>query len=239
MKTTLEHIPVELFHEIFIYLQFHEVFHTFSNLNSRFDAMFNNMILMPVYLGLSAMSIAVTEFYFTHLSQSTVCNRLISLCVSDTLTVDNGLWLAEHLSTFINLRHLSLIDIKRSSFELMLNTSSPNKSLIMFSIRYSDCYCRAAYTSEGVPEGAYYERIFHIFPLLHVCHLRFWRYMSSTLNREIVLPLNKAFMPIETSLLNLQSIVLRECSLAFLLHLLEHVPQLQDLSFGLCTPCSE
>jgi len=61
------------------------------------------------------MSIAVTEFYYTHLLQSNISSRLISLCVSDALAIDNGLWLAEHVSIFINLPHLSLIDIKRSS----------------------------------------------------------------------------------------------------------------------------
>jgi hypothetical protein len=236
MKTTLEHLSVELFYEIFTYFQFHEVFNTFSNLNSQFAAMFNNMILMPVYLGQNAMNIAVTQFYCTHLSQSNVCNHLISLCVSDTLAIDNGLWLALHLSTFINLRHLSLIDIKRSSFELMLNTSSPNKSFIMFSICYSDELYRAAYTFQGVPEGAYYERIFHLFPLLRVCHFGFRRYMYNTRDGQIALPPNKAFMSIQRILLNLQTIVLQECSLAFLKHLLEYVPQLQELSFGLCTP---
>jgi hypothetical protein len=234
--TTLEHLSVELFYEIFIYFQFHEVFTIFSNLNCRFTAIVNKMPLMPVYLGLNGMSIFLTEFYYTHLSQLNICNRLISLCVSDTLSIDNGLWLAEHLSTFINLRHLSLIDIKRSSFELMLNTSSPNTSVIMFIVRYSPYYYRAAYTFEGVPEGTYYERIFHLFPSLNVCDLRFWRYIYNTLDNKIVLPLNTAFMPIETSLLNLKSIVIRECSPIFLKHLLEHLPQLYELSFGLNAP---
>jgi hypothetical protein len=106
------------------------------------------------------MSIAVTEFYYRHLSQPNICNRLISLCGSDTLSIGNGLWLSEHLSTFINLRHLSLIDIQRSSFKLILNSLSPIKSLILFSVRFSNL-CRAAHTFRGVPEGAYYERIFH------------------------------------------------------------------------------
>ncbi|CAF4898421.1 unnamed protein product [Rotaria sp. Silwood1] len=181
------------------------------------------------------MSIAVTEFYKIHLLQQNIYSRLISLCVSHTLTIDDGLWLALDLSAFINLRHLSLIDIKRSCFELMLNTSSPNTSLVMFSIRYSEFY-QAAYTYKGVPEGAYYDRIFCLFPLLRVCHLRFWRYVYDSQVSQIVLPLNKTFIPIETNLLNLQSLVLRECSPAFLLHLLGHHPQLQELSFDLCTP---
>jgi hypothetical protein len=233
--TTFEHLSVELFYEIFIYFQFHEVFNIFPNINLRFAVIVNNMTLMPVYLGLNGMSIAVTEFYYRHLSQSNVCTHLISLCVSDTLAIDNGLWLAEHLSIFINLRHLSLIDIKRSSFELILNSFSSNTSLVMFTVHFPTFY-RAAYTYDGVPEGAYYERIFHLFPLLRVCHLRFRRCIHATLNSQIFLPPNKGFMPIETRLLNLQSIVLQECSLAFLRHLLEHHPQLCELSFGLSTP---
>jgi hypothetical protein len=234
--TTLEHLSVELFYEIFTYFQFHEVSNIFSNLNFRFATIVNKMPLMPVYLGLNGMSIGVTKFYYKYLSKLNVCNRLISLCVSDTLSIDNGLWLAKHLSTFINLRHLSLIDIKRSSFELILDTSSRNTSLIMFIVRYSHYYYRAAYTFEGVPEGSYYERIFHLFPSLHVCDLRLWRYIYDTLDNRIVLPLDKAFMPIETSLLNLKSIIIRECSPIFLKHLLEHLPQLYELSFRLSTP---
>ncbi|CAF3065226.1 unnamed protein product, partial [Rotaria sp. Silwood2] len=121
------------------------------------------MPLTSVYLGLNGMSISMTDFYYRHLSQSNICHRLISLCVSDTLSINNGLWLSSHLSTFINLRYLSLIDIKRSSFELILNSVSPMNSLIIFSVRFATFY-RAAYTFIGVPEGAYYERIFHLFP---------------------------------------------------------------------------
>ena len=156
MATTLEHLSVELLYEIFIYLQFHELFNVFSDLNSRFAAIVSNISLIRVYLGLNGMNMALTEFYYTHLSQPNVSNRLISLCVSDTLVIDNGLWLAEHLSTFSNLRLLSLIDIKRSSFELILNAFSSNTSLFMFSVHFPTYY-RAAYTYEGVPEGAYYE----------------------------------------------------------------------------------
>ncbi|CAF3011879.1 unnamed protein product [Rotaria sp. Silwood2] len=168
MTTTLEHLSVELLYEIFIYFQFHEAFNIFSNLNSQFAAIIRNMSFMPIYLGLNGMSVEVTEFYYRHLSQPNICNRLISLCVSDTLAIDNGLWLASHVSTFINLRHLSLIDIKRSSFEFILNSLSPINSLIMFSIHFLTDY-RAAYTFIGVPEGAYYERIFRLFPSLRVC----------------------------------------------------------------------
>jgi hypothetical protein len=104
MATRLEHLSAELFYEIFIYFQFHEVFNIFSNLNSRFAAIVdNNISSMPIYLGLNRMSIEITNFYYEHLSQPNICNRVISLCVSDTSAISNGLWLAEHVSTFIYL----------------------------------------------------------------------------------------------------------------------------------------
>ncbi|CAF2933367.1 unnamed protein product [Rotaria sp. Silwood2] len=207
----------------------------FSNVNSRFTNIVRNIPFIRVYLGLNGISIAVTEFYKIDLLQQNRYSRLISLCVSHTLTIDDSLWLALDLSTFTNLRHLSLIDIKRSYFELMLNMCSPNTSLVVFGIRYSEFY-QAAYTYKGVPERAYYERIFCLFPLLRVCHLRFWRYVYDSQVSRIVLPVNRTFIPIETNLLNLQSLVLRECSPAFLLHLLGYNPQLQELNFNLCTP---
>jgi hypothetical protein len=229
MATTFEHLSVELFYEIFIYFQFHEVFSIFSNLNSQFAAIINNISIMPVYLGLNGMSIEVTNFYYTYLSQPNIPNRLISLCVSDTLTIDNGLWLAEHISTFINLRHLSLIDIKRSSFELILNSCPPINSLIVFSVCFSN-ENRAAYTFMGVPEGAYYEQIFHVFPSLRVYHLLFWRYVYPILDNEFVVPPDRPFIPVQIGLLNLQSLTLH-CSPSFLSHLFEHLPQLQKLNY--------
>ncbi|CAF3292720.1 unnamed protein product [Rotaria sp. Silwood2] len=235
MITKFDDLSVELFYEIFIYFQFHEIFNIFSNLNPRFTAIVSNIPFIRANLGLNGMSIAVTEFYYAHLLQPNVCDRLISLCVSHTLAIDNGLWLASNLSEFINLRHLSLIDIKRSCFELMLNTSTPNTSLVIFNVHYTEYY-QAAYTFKGVPEGAYYKRIFRLFPLLRICRLRFRRHIYNTLDTQIVLPLNKTFIPIETNHLHLQSLVLRECSPAFLSHLLEYYPQLEELSFDLSTP---
>jgi len=167
------------------------------------------------------MSIKVTKFYYAHLSQPIICSRLISLCVSDTFAINNGLWLASHVSTFINLRHLSLIDIQRSSFESILNSLSPIYSLIMFSVRFSHNY-RAAYTFRGVPEGTYYGRIFYLFPSLRVCHLLFLRYIFYT-------PDSKDIRPVDRTL------ALRDCSPSSLSHLLEHLPQLEQLSYELNT----
>jgi hypothetical protein len=67
MATTFEHLCIELLYEIFIYFQFHEIFNIFSNLNSRFVGVLDNMSFMPIYLGLNGMSIALTEFYYRRL----------------------------------------------------------------------------------------------------------------------------------------------------------------------------
>ena len=67
MATTFEHLSVELFYEIFIYFQFHEIFNIFSNLNSRFAAIIDNTSVMPVYLGFNGMSIEVTITSIIHI----------------------------------------------------------------------------------------------------------------------------------------------------------------------------
>ncbi len=229
MPTVFEDLSVELIYEIFSYFQYDEIWNIFSDLNSRFTGMINNMSFMPIYLGFNGMSIALTEFYYRHLSQLNVSNSLISLCVSDKFAFDNGLWLSSHLSTFINLRHLSLIDIKRSTFELILNSLSPMNSLNIFSVHFS-ASDRARDTFFGVPEGVYYERIFRLFPSLHVCHLLFKRSIRHTIDSQFVLPSNKPFLPIQTSLLNLKSLKIK-CSIYFLSHLLEHLPQLEQLNY--------
>ncbi|UJR38254.1 hypothetical protein I4U23_030927 [Adineta vaga] len=229
MATTLEDLSVELFYEVFTYFQFHEVFNIFSTLNSRFAVMINNMPLTSVYLGLNGMSISVTEFYYTRLSQLNNCTRLISLCISDTLSITNGLWLSSYLSTFVNLRHLSLIDIKRSSFELILNSPSPINSLIVFSVRFSNLW-RASFSYIGIPEGAYYERIFYLFPSLRLCHLLFYPYTHYTPDSQFVLPPDRIFMPIEVSLLNVQSLTI-QCSPSLLSYLFEYLPKLERLYY--------
>ncbi len=229
MPTVFENLSVELIYEIFLYFQYYEIWNIFSDLNSRFTAMINNMSFMPVYLGFNGMSIVLTEFYYRHLLQPNVFNSLISLCVSDKFAFDNGLWLSSHLPTFINLRHLSLFDIKRSTFELILNSLSPMNSLNIFSVDFSESD-RAHYTFFGVPEGVYYERIFRLFPSLHVGHLLLKRYMHHTIDSQFVLPSNKPFLPIQTSLSNLKPLKI-ECSIYFLSHLIEYLPKLEQLNY--------
>jgi hypothetical protein len=229
MQTLFEDLPVELIYNIFLYFDYYEIWNIFSDLNSRFTGMIDNISFMPVYLGFNGMSIELTEFYYKYLSQPNVFNSLISLCVSDKFAFDNGLWLSSHLSQFINLRHLSLFDIKRSTFELILNLLSPMNSLKRFSVNFSETD-RAYYTFCGVPEGVYYERIFRLFPSLHVCHLLLRRFMRDTIDSEFVLPSDKPFLPIQTYLPKLKSLTI-ECSIYFLSHLIEHLPQLEQLNY--------
>jgi hypothetical protein len=89
-------------------------------------------------------------------------------------------------------------------------------SVNIFSVRLPEDY-HALYSFFGVPEGAYYERIFHLFSSLRVCHLLFQRYTHYILDSQFVLPSDRPFMPIQTSLLNLQSLKI-ECSIFFLPH---------------------
>ena len=210
-------------------IQFHEIWNMFWNVNSRLTAIIKNLPSISVYLGRCGMNIEVTHFYYKYLSQSNFCTRLTSLCVSDTFSIDNGLWFAKYGSTFINLRHLSLIDVKRSSFEMILNSLSPIDSLIMFSVHFALADCRVASTFAFVPEGAYYGRIFRLFPSLHVCHLLFGRNDHHTYESPFW-TVSLFTMPIRNNLLKLRSLTLRYCSPQFLPRLFQHLPQLEQLS---------
>ena len=229
MTTVFEDLSIELIQEVLLYFQYHEIWKMFSNLNSRLTTIVKNMSFMPIYLGFNGMSISTSEFYYRHLSQGNFFKCLISLCVSDEFAFDNGLWLASHLSTFVNLRHLCLIDIKRFTFESILNSLLPMYSLNIFSVRFSGS-SHVLYTYEGIPEGAYYDRIFHLFPLLCVCHLDFQRCIHDTIDNKFVLPSDRPFMPMHINLLNLRSLAV-SCSRNFLSHLLEHLPQLEQLNY--------
>ena len=139
MATVFEDLFVELIQEVLLYFQYHEIRKMFSNLNSRFTTIVKNMSFMPIDLGFNGMSISTIEFYYRHLSQENVFKSLISLSISDEFAFDNGLCLASFLSTFVNLRHLCLIDIKHFTFESILNSLSPMYSLNIFSVRFSRC----------------------------------------------------------------------------------------------------
>jgi hypothetical protein len=235
MATTLEHFSVEMFYEIFHYLQLHEVCHSFSNLNMRFDGIVTRMPLISIYLGWNGMNMTLTQFYYKCLSQPDACHRLLSLCVSDSMSIDSGVWLGTHIHMFVALRHLSLIDIKRTCFEVILDGLSPDIPLVTMNLRFSSYY-RAAHTFQGVPEGAYHERLFRSLPMLRVCHLGFWRYICDTMDSRLILPIDATFISIEMIAQKLQTVVLRECSPAFLAHLVRRLPQLQKLRFQFSRP---
>ena len=230
MVTTLEDLSVELFYEIFTYFQLHEIWNMFWNVNSRITAIIENLPSISVYLGRCGMNIETTNFYYEYLSQPNLCTRLTSLCVSDAFSIDNSLWFAKHGSTFINLLHLSLIDIQRSSLEKIFDSLSPIHSLIVFSIRFVLADHRTTCTFLGVTEGSYNGRIFRLFPSLRVCHLLFGRYDQHTVQSPSCTTLHQSIVPIQRNLLNLQSLTLRYCLPEFLCHLFEHLPQLQQFS---------
>jgi hypothetical protein len=233
--TTMDDLPVELLYEVFTYLQLHEILQSFSELNRRISAILSRMKLLRVSVGLNGMSMSLTHFYRSYLTQPNVCNRLVSLCVSDEMSIGNGDWLAKHIHKFTVLRQVSLIDIKRDAFESTLDGLSPSIPLVMFSVDYS-IYYRAAKTFEGVPEGTYHERIFRLLPKLRECRLRFFRCINKIMDNISRLPSHPPFMPIKTKALHLRTVVLRECSRAFLVHLVRHLPRLRELSVAFDAP---
>ena len=179
------------------------------------------------------MNIEATSFYYASLSCRNICTRLTSLRVSDATSIGNGLWFAKHGSTFINLRHLSLIDIERSTFEMILNSLSPIPSLIMFSVQLISFYNRAAFTIQGVTEGAYHEQIFRLFFSLCICHLLFARDRRHTVYNSFIAPFYERFVLIQSNYLSLQSVTLRYCSPTISTHFFEYLPRLEQLSCDL------
>ena len=233
--TTLDDLPTEIFYEVFKYMQLHEIVHSFCHASERLGTLVSRMPLFRVYLGFHGMNLSVANFYRHYLSQADVSGRLVSLCVSQKECIGSGIWLATHIRKFVKLRYLSLIDIKRNSFELMLDELSTEIPLVMFTVEFSTC-TRALFTFVGVPEGAYHHRIFRALPMLRVCHLRFWRYITEKMDSRLLLPKDRPYLPIECNALQLQTLVLRECSPAFLAHLLPHLPRLRHLTFEWGTP---
>ena len=230
MVTTLEDLSVELFYEIFTYFQLHEICIMFWNVSSRITAIIKYLPSISVYLGSSGMNTEVANFYYKYLSQPNLCTRLTSLCVSDTCSIGNGLWFAEHGPKFINLRYLSFIDVERSCFEMILDSLSPIDSLIMFSVHFALADCRVASTFAFVPEGAYYERIFRLFPSLRVCRLLFGRHDHHTMQSPFLGFFDRHTVPIQSKPLNLRSLTVRYCTAEYLPHLFEHLPQLEQFN---------
>ena len=114
---------------------------------------------------------------------------------------------------------------------MILDSLSSIDSLIISSVRSVSVDYRAAGTFLSIHEGAYHERIFRLFPSLRVCHLLFGRHNHHTKYDPFYSKFAETFLPIQSNLLNLQSLTLRYCLLKFVSHLFEHLPQVQQLSY--------
>jgi hypothetical protein len=236
MPVSLECLSVELFYEIFSYLQLHEFLPAFSNLNNRFITILTHMPLDRVNIGINGMSMTSTQFYHRYLSEHQRCSRVNCLIVSNTMSIGNGTWLASHLHLFTALHQLILIDIDRVDFESILNVLSCLRQLRRFDVKFTK-YDGAASTYYDLPEGYYHERIFRSLPQLHICQLHFIPFTSSMvhpLQSNAILPTDSSFVPVNSMLARLQSLSLKTCSFNFLSHLVRHLPQLRVLAFRLC-----
>ena len=113
---------------------------------------------------------------------------------------------------------------------MILDSLSPIDSLVIFSVRYISADYRSADTFLSIHVGAYYERIFRVFPSLRACHLLFGRQHYRTEYDPFHSEFAENFPPIQSNLLNLRSLTLRNCLPKFLSHLFEHLPQLQQFN---------
>jgi hypothetical protein len=236
MPVSLECLSVELFYEIFSYLQLHEFLPAFSNLNDRFTTILTHMSLDRVNIGINGMSMTTTQVYHRYLSEHQRCSRVNCLIVSNTMSIGNGTWLASHLHLFTGLHQLILVDIDRVDFESILNVLSCLRHLRRFDVKFTK-YNGAASTYYDLPEGYYHERIFRSLPQLHICQLHFIPLTSSMVHpfqSNAILSTNSSFVPVNSMLARLQSLSLKTCTFHFLSHLVRHLPQLQVLAFRLC-----
>jgi hypothetical protein len=235
MLTSLEHLSIELFYEIFSYLQLHELLAAFSNLNNRFSTISDSYATKSRLRGFQRRKYSF-DATVSSTSGRRSNTRLNFLAVFDTTSMDNGAWLVSHLHLFVRLHQLILIDIHRVHFESILNVLLCLKDLVRFEVKFTDCI-RAKSTYKKLAEGIYHERIFRSLPQLRICKLHFVRCITSIFDPpppDDLLPIDSSFVTISSMLDRLQSLSLRSCTFAFLSHLIRRVPQLRVLSFALC-----
>ncbi|CAF4703449.1 unnamed protein product [Rotaria sp. Silwood2] len=78
MKTSIEHLPVELWISIFSYLEAHDLFQAFTDLNNYFDKLIaSDYLLFHVRLGKSDHN--PLEYSIRPYWSDSILNRIISL----------------------------------------------------------------------------------------------------------------------------------------------------------------
>ncbi|CAF1607490.1 unnamed protein product [Adineta ricciae] len=127
----LERLPAELFHEFFHYLWTHEILHSFSNLNDRFDS------ILKSYSSYRINFESIRSSVYGRICEQIRPEQVISLILSDKNDTPGlvKVFLSRvHIQQFTNLRLLSLIRISHESMCQILPELSKLKRLNSLSV---------------------------------------------------------------------------------------------------------
>lgn len=106
----IEDLPNEIFYEIFDYLDFYDIYQTFSNLNTRFENLIHNSNL-PVSINVSSMSKSNLKHYQNDVIMP-YKHRITSLHLSNPFSVDMIFSPVQIVYRFERLRTLIFDNIK-------------------------------------------------------------------------------------------------------------------------------
>ncbi|CAF1224348.1 unnamed protein product [Rotaria sp. Silwood1] len=160
MTTSIEHLPVELWISIFSYLEAHDLFQAFTNLNNYFDQLIAcDYLLFNVQLGKSDHN--PLEYSIRPYWSDSILNRIISLQPIIQHKISHiPEFLRWHCTKLIQLKSLK-VKLRRREIPTICIALKQLKSLSRLSI-------------ECIPNQMLIETILSI-PVLRVCRLEFLR----------------------------------------------------------------
>ncbi|CAF0793270.1 unnamed protein product [Rotaria sordida] len=159
MKTYAEHLPIELWILIFRYIEIHDLFRAFTNLNNYFNRILASNHLL-FYIQLRKDDIFYKEQTIFPSWSTTILNRIISLKLSTKKH-------RKYIFQFLNLHGKELIRLKSLTIEIYEREICPSciDFLKYHSIEYLSLKC--------IPNQVLIEAILSS-PKLCKCRLYFW-----------------------------------------------------------------
>lgn len=159
MKTCAEELPIEIWISIFHYLEIHDLFQAFDNLNNYFNSILSSNHL-SFYVQLDKCKYFYKQLAFFSPWSNSILNRIISL---KSTTKGRGKFISQFLHFHINKFHrLKSLTIEIHKQELWLNSIEFIKS---YPIEYLSLAC--------IPNQILLEAILSS-PILSKCRLYFW-----------------------------------------------------------------
>ena len=209
MKTCVERIPTELWISIFSYLEVHDFFHAFNNLNNHFD-----YLLKSNHLQFNVIFKRIDKKYRRRpnivVSDDSILNRTINLSLGwKNHGKEFCQFLRYNIDAFTHLQSLSIIKLPEEEM--------PFISIFLKKLKFLRHLCLRC-----VPNQKLLEAILAVSSLI-VCELDF---MSS---KELI-----RYSPSENSKIKRLQIKLGDCRFAPIIHqLIAHMPKLKSLEVSI------